>query len=328
MSFQIFTKEATNGKSFNQSLPRSSMDNNLPNTFQREFSILLQPTTLFLIFSYTIASLAVLLNAIEIKLIAKKIRKATDFEIVLLNLAIADLVNSILFVVVTVIIQNCRKGKELQYDGALYLTIVILDFSLRASMSFVAVIGIERLFAIKLPLQHRLWHLKWQRLVKYLLLTWLLDILLTVSWTIAEFLEEHKIPDKITTVDSYFTAGVFSVGIVLILVVYTWVFYLMTVRSLKLFHLENTALPINKNRTKKAMKKEKSSIGTCILVIVSFLICNLPFAIGLFQMQITMTSYIFVSLSGVLNPLIYFFKGYLEKRYAKKRLLTLASSEG
>ena len=300
------------------------MDNTSSTIFQHEFSLSLQPTTLFLAFSYTIASIAILLNGLEIKLIARKIKKATDFEIVLLNLAIADLVNSILFVVLTVITQNCTNGKELQYDNKLFLIIAILDFSLTVSMSFVAVIGIERFFAIKLPLQHRLWHLKRKRLVKYLLLTWVLGILLTVCLTIAEFLQEHKIPDKITTVDAYVTAGVFTVGIVLILVVYTWVLYLMILRSLKLFNLDNTALRINKTRTREAMKKEKSSIGTCILVVVSFLVCNLPLVIDLFQMQITMTSTILLSLSGVLNPLTYFFKGYLEKQYAKSRLLTLA----
>ena len=41
-------------------------------------------------------------------------------------------------------------------------------------------------------------------------------------------------------------------------------------------------------------------------------------------MQFTMTSTILLSVSGVLNPLTYFFKGCLEKHYAKQRLLSVS----
>ena len=52
------------------------------------------------VLSYATATFATLLNGIEIMLIVTKIKRATDFEIVLLNLATADFFNSVLFILV------------------------------------------------------------------------------------------------------------------------------------------------------------------------------------------------------------------------------------
>ena len=215
-------------------------------------------------------------------MIVRKIKRATDFEIVLFNLAIADLINSFLFVAVAVIAHHSKHGRELKYDTTLFSIIGITSFALTASVSFVAVIGIERFLAVKLPLQHRLWHTNRRRLVKYILLTWLFDVILVASLSIAEYLQEHKIPDSISAKGAYYAAGTLTFGSVIILVMYTWVLYLMIVRSLKPFHFDCKTMRINKYMIKEAMKKEKSSIGTCILVVVSFMACNLPLIVDLF----------------------------------------------
>ena len=101
--------------------------------------------------SYTVVIIAILLNSIEIKLILRKIKKATDFEIVLLNLATADLLNSILFISVTVITLHSKRAKnEILSRGFFYWLMGTLSFSVIASVSFVVAIGIERFFAIRL----------------------------------------------------------------------------------------------------------------------------------------------------------------------------------
>ena len=287
-------------------------------TVQSTFSIMLYPTVPFLALSYTTTAIAILLNSIETKLILKSIKRATDFEVLLLNLAIADLLNSGLFVSVIVVVQQSKNTNDsIRHSGSFRWLMTTLAFSVTASASFVAAIGIERFFAIKLPLQHRLWHTKRKRLVKYMLFTWLFDIILLVSFVLSDRLRLGTNPNSI----SYFVAGTLTLGAVLIVAVYTWVLHLMILRSLRLFDFDQKELRIDTKRIKEAMKKEKSSIIICILVVVSFLVCNLPMVADIFQLQITKTSVIFLIISGVLNPLIYFFKAYIEKCYAKKKLV-------
>ena len=301
----------------------SKMSNISRTTLTSEFSIRLYPTTSFLVLSYVIITTAILLNAIEIKLILRKIKRATDFEILLLNLAIADLFNSVLLVSMIVITQQSRNAKEqIRYSGSFHLIMGTLGFSVTASASFVAAIGIERFFAIKLPLQHRLWHTKRKRLVKCILFTWLFDVIIMASLSLTDYLRVRKNPNSISATVSYCVAGILTFGAVLVIVVYTWVLHMMILRSLKLFDFDHKELRIDKIRIKEAMKKEKSSIIICILVVVSFMVCNLPLVVDLFQLQITMMSAIFLKVSGALNPLIYFFKSYVERCYGKKKLVS------
>jgi len=297
------------------------MSNTTRTTIPQQFSIFLQPKTSYLVVSYTVSSIAVLLNGIEIKLILSKFKKATDFEILLLNLAIADVFNSLLFIGVTGVTHHSASIDEKRYVVLLYWLLGTMSFSLTASVSFVAAIGIERFFAIKLPLEHRLWHTSRKKLVRYILLTWLFNVIVIVAVSIGDYLREHN---TVSATVSYFVASIFTIGCVLVLVVYTWVLHLMILRSLKLFDFDQKALQINCKKIKEAMKKEKSSIVICILVVVSFMVCNIPMVVDLFQLQLTITSAIFLKFSAVDNPLIYSFKGYLEKCYARKRLLALS----
>ena len=292
-------------------------------TTQSQFSIRMYPSTPFLVLSYTVVIIAILLNSIEIKLILRKFKKATDFEIVLLNLAIADLLNSILFISVTVITQHSKKAKnKILSSGSFYWLMGTLSFSVIASVSFVAAIGIERFFAIRLPLQHRLWHTNRRRLITYILFTWLFDVILVASFSITDFLRVHKNPNSMSATVIYFVAGIVTFGTGIILAVYTWVLYLMIVRSLKLFNFDQKTIQVNSKKIKEAMMKEKSSIIICILVVASCISCNIPLVADLFQLQITMTSAHLLKVSGVLNPLIYFFKSYVERYYAKKKLFS------
>ena len=294
-------------------------------TVQQQLSIFVNPTTAFLVLSYTISVVAVLLNSIEITLILRNVKKATDFEIVLLNLSIADLINSVIFILVTALVHSSNKIEKVRFAGTFYWVSTTMAFSLTVSATFVAVIGIERFFAIKLPLQHRLWHTKRRRLVKYMLCTWLFDVIVVATFAIVDYLRQRNNPSTRSNTVSYFLAGLMTFGCALVVVLYTWVLHLMLLRSLKLFQFDKIEFQICKKRIKEAMKKEKSSIIICILVVCSFLTCNLPLIVDLFQLQFTMTSAILLKVSAVDNPLIYFFKGYLEKYYAKKRLVSLAN---
>ena len=292
---------------------------------QAQFSALLQPTKPFIALSYALIASAVLLNGLELIMIGRKIKEVTNFEIVLFNLATADFLNSILFIAVTVMTHSSTNGKELRNGDAFYWVIGILAFSVIGSVTFVAMIGLERFFAIKVPLQHRLWHTRKLKLVKYAVITWLIDVIVIASVIIIDHLVNGRSQVIISSEAIYFLAGILTLGLVLILVLYIWVLHLMLRRSLKLFDFDKKILRINPKMIKDAIKKERSSITICALVVVSFMICNIPMVIDLFQLQISMTSTILFKLSAVTNPLIYFFKGHLEKYYARQRLISFST---
>ena len=281
--------------------------------------MLLRPTIPYLSLSYTIIAIATILNSLEIRLIVRKIKTATDFEIVLLNLAIADLLNSVLFTAVLVLTQHYPNGKQMNHD-AFYWVMGILAFSVIASVSFVIIIGLERFFAIKVPLQHRLWHTSRRKLVTFTVLTWLLDVVLIAAVIMIDHFKTGRSRTLVSSRMIYFLAGLLTLGMALIFVLYTWVLYLMILRSIKLFDFDKNILRINPKMIKDAMKKERSSIIICTLVVLSFMACNIPLVVDLFQFQVTMTTAVLLNFTAVANPLIYFFKGYLEKYYAKQKL--------
>ena len=299
------------------------MSNISHNANYKHISILLEPSISFLALSYTVIAIAILLNSLEIKLIVRKIKKATDFEILLLNLAIADLFNSIMFIVLIAITDHYAKnGEPFEKRNGLHISMAILSFSITVSITFVAIIGIERFFAIKVPLQHRMWHTKRKRLVKYTILAWIFNVVLIIAIELFDALLKEK--NVIGKSDNaiYFTAGLMSFGLVLTFALYTCVIYLMLKRSLKLFAFDKKIFRVNPKRIKDAMKKEKSSIIVCILVVVSSMVCNAPVLVDLFQFQVTKTSAILLKISAITNPLIYFFKGYLERCYGKRKLVS------
>ena len=304
------------------------MSNISRNANQKQFLILLESSIPFLALSYTIITIGILLNSLEIKLIVKKIKKATDFEIVLLNLAIADLFNSIMFIVLIAVTDQYAIDREkLQQKVVIHLVTGILSFSITASLLFVMVIGIERFFAIKVPLQHRMWHTNRRRLVKYIILTWVLALVFVIIIGIMDGAIENRNSTRKSFVITYSLSGLATFGMALIFVLYGWVIYLMLMRSLKLFDFDKKLIRVNPKRIKDAMKKEKSSIIVCILVVVSFLVCNIPIIVDLFQLRVSMTSAILLKFTTVADPLIYFFKGYLERFYGKQKLVSSSSNE-
>ena len=129
-------------------------------------------------------------------------------------------------------------------------------------------------------------------------------------------------PSMVSSSMVYFLASILTFGMLLILVLYTWVLYLMILRSIKLSDFDKNILRINPKMIKDAMKKERSSIIICILVVLSFITCDVPLVVDLFQFKVTMAAAIMLKVSAVMNPLIYFFKGYLEKCFAKQKLVS------
>eukprot|EP00112_Aurelia_sp_Birch-Aquarium-sp1_P014470 Seg3125.3 transcript_id=Seg3125.3/GoldUCD/mRNA.D3Y31 product="hypothetical protein" protein_id=Seg3125.3/GoldUCD/D3Y31 len=93
-------------------------------------------------------------------------------------------------------------------------------------------------------------------------------------------------------------------------------------RATHLLNVNKVDYKLNPKIMKRAMKKEKATVIVCWIVLISFLVCNIPMIVDNFRGKISSWAVLLSNLNAVLNPLIYFFKGYIEKRQSTKRPLS------
>ena len=281
---------------------------------------LFQLTTTVIVVSYIIISVATVLNFIEIYLIARKWKQVTNFELVLLNLAVADVLNCIIYATISGVSHYVFINKLANRAEHVFWVLVVNVFSMTASTSFVIVIGVERFFAVKVPLKHRLWHTGKRKLLKCTSIVWGFDILVTAAILSINFYINGKNHLLVLGDISYYLAGYLTIGLILVSSLYIWLGHLILMRSMKLFEFDKKDFSINPKAIKHAMKKDRATILVCTLVVISLFTCNLPLIIDLYMKRITHTTSLLIKLNAIANPMIYFFKGYLEKYYGKMRL--------
>ena len=277
---------------------------------------LVTPTIAFFVFSYLAAIAAIILNIVEIHMIVKKWEKASDFEIVLLNLAVADLLSGFGFLGTTGVTTRIYVNGRQETHMMTFLGLIVL-FSVSSSMTFVIVIAGERLSAVKHPLKHRIWHSNRKNLFKACILTWFFNIfVISVAVLTDQFITGVRGSKNLT----FATGGYMTLGIAIVFVLYTWLGHLVMRRSTIFLAVDKTDLAANAKEMKRALKKERATIVACTLVVVLFLTCNIPFIVGIYQLKMGAAQSILLKLSAIVNPLIYFFKGRLEKYYAKRKI--------
>lgn len=282
-----------------------------------------EPTMAFFIISYSLTTIGLLLNFIEIHLIVRVWSHATDFELVLLNLAVADILNCLLFTAATGTSHYMFNNRATVSSKAeqLFWVLVCHTFSVIASISFVIVIGVERFFAAKLPLKHRLWHTSRRKLLMCISITWGFDIVVSATLALIKYLASGKNVMFASTDLAYFAAGLLTAGLALASVLYVWLAHLVLMRSMKLFDFDNKDFSVNKKAIKRAMMKERATVIVCALVVVVLFICDLPIIVDMYLKRLTQTTVLLLKLGSIANPIIYFFKGYFEKYYAKRTLV-------
>eukprot|EP00112_Aurelia_sp_Birch-Aquarium-sp1_P008489 Seg1936.7 transcript_id=Seg1936.7/GoldUCD/mRNA.D3Y31 product="Mas-related G-protein coupled receptor member A8" protein_id=Seg1936.7/GoldUCD/D3Y31 len=272
---------------------------------------------------FVIASLAIILNTTEIHLIRKKWKKATDFEVLLLNLGIADFLSAIGFVL-RASLGFTADIKKKQKTGVFYsfISIGILTFFCIVSTKLVTVIAIERLLAIKLPLKHRLWHISRKTMYKRIIAVWVVSlIVICLAFLSDYFIQNSKSQSVMVSLPlAYTLAAYLSLGACIIIVTYSWLQGAIFKRSEKSLNFDKKDYKMSPSTCRKAFRKEKATIIVCSLVSATFLTCNIPTIVALYRGKLNGASVILLCLNSVMNPLIYFFKGYVEKRYSKKKL--------
>ena len=282
------------------------------------------PTVTFLVFGYAIGAAVIIANALEIHIIRKKWQKITDFELILFNLAIADALTGVFYLSLTGMETYIYVQKELIKDKFLIAVYFHIIVSVIVSVNFVILIGTERMFAIKLPLQHRMFHMKRKRVCGAVASIWIITIILCA----AVIATDQKLTNEKGQVVSfgsiylgYVYGAVLSFQSVVVLVLYTAVaVYVLRHRS-RFMKLNRNTIKATKETVTKSWKKERTTLIVCVLVVTTFFICTTPYSIRMYKGESATVENLLLLSNSLINPFIYFFKMLIEKRYLRKKAL-------
>ena len=283
-----------------------------------------------IVISFIIGTMGIILNSTEFHLIRQKWKKATDFEVLLLNLGITDLLSAIGLLAMVSVDTVMYVHEASRKVGYLLVAMGIVGYFSAVSMKLVIAIGIERLFAIKLSLKRRLWHTNRKTLYKRISAAWLLAFIFNASAYLFDCLIQ-KSKGRSATISfnlAYELAVYLTLGACTVLVTYAWLSRLVINREIKILKFDTMDYKKNPKVIRKAVRKENATIIICRLVAATYLVCNIPAIVGLYRGQMDNVSVTLFNLNSVINPLIYFFKGYVEKQYAKKKLPVSSSEAG
>ena len=272
----------------------------------------------YIAITYITAILGIALNAIEINLIRKSWQKVTHFEIILLNLAVADTITGLgLLATASLCIPYLMKKIN---NDALRVCFYILIFAMCSSCCFVIMIAVERLKAIRKPFEQRARSWGKQGMFKCLTKLWILLLVCTIATSLTDWFV-YRVPGstKIGSKTQVYIVGSFLIFVSLIAcALYAWIGILMRKQRRKLGDIYDKES--NRRKFQEAKRQEVMIISVCSLIVSVFLICNIPFAINLYYLQPNITECILLQIACVFDPLVYFFKGYMERRQTKGSL--------
>lgn len=258
----------------------------------------------FNIFNVVICFLALVLNVAEAAMIVIK-RKFQPFQRILLSLSFADILVVLLYVI--------QKFYEKYYNKHIYdeeidhlIRQPIEVFSVMSSITNIIVLGIDRLIAVRYPLKHRIWMTN-KRINMYIAGAWFGSIALSVLSNINRFAEpDDKTYQAKLTADRIFAGLLFSSGLII-----TVIYALIIARVVR-----QRKIGSQMRKSGAANRSDETAVTiTCVLVVVAFSICSYPFAIDkLLNEKGPVIPIKTILLNALLDPLVYFFMGYLKRK--------------
>ncbi len=259
-----------------------------------------------------VGCLITILNLIEIAIIIKKRLNTSlkPYEKLMLSLAISDLIVALAVVAFKACDIILKDPGWLNGDN---FTLSLL-FSLSFSVDNILPITVDRFLAVKYPISHRVLMTN-RRTNAFIVIIWVLSVFTSATW--AFFVLVIKIDLKIL----FLVVSTFLVafGIVMISV---YLFIIHVAVNRKRFTggrpAQNHRQKFSSFFTDQEHKQERNILCTCCLVTLSYIACSYPFSIEVFARQggdsISFASKLILFLNSAMNPLVYFFKGFLEKR--------------
>ena len=269
--------------------------------------------TLYLTFGIS----GVVFNATEIILIIRKLRKkksATTFELFLLSLSCADLL------VAASMLTAVQGFQELLGDS--------LRFATSTSILNILAIGIDRFMVVKYPLKHRVW-VSSGRAKVLILFTWLFSLIFAVIMGILSRLDPHS-SDPVLVHESatvvYISSPIILLFGVIFVILHIYIVWKVIWKGpgMERLHTGNGSNSGSKFQRTTGSVYQRPLLITCVLVVLSYVICMFPVSIETLihagkKNRYSNTIYL-VYFNSVLDPLVYFYKSYMERKISKYTL--------
>ena len=247
-----------------------------------------------------VSTLLIIVNLIEIYLIAKRRRHITTYEALLLSLSIADFL-----VGVSTVIFTAGAGQN-------KFTIATIGspmffFTFMSSMLHLSTLTIDRAIAVAYPLRHRYWVSK-TRIVICIISLWVFSLAVTLPLALTQYVSTHK-----KTVFGYFML----VESVVMVVSYAIIIYIAVIRRRQRLQ---TSTGNRSNQQGNNMRKDLRLVLMSFTVVLSYTCLLCPFAVKTVTHRVPnyYEKLAFV-INSVMNSLVYFFWKFLEQRAARRR---------
>jgi len=253
-------------------------------------------------------------NIIELMLLLKRWKRLDRIEHILFSLCVADLTCGIfmfgqdayqLRLIVIKSVQNMSTTAAIVLDCMVVFFILVSHFHVSA-------IAVERIVAVSKPLKYSVFTTQKCKILT-ISLVWVLALLIAPALTLAQKYSSKGMAGQ------HVLASTIVAACILVFVSYMLLTYLLIKRDRVMKEL---AQP----EQKKQLRDRQATLF-CLLFGFAFLICMMPYAIGLFNAVdlfhpfqiILLTAYHFV------NPIVYFVKYFFNGR-ARRNTITANSA--
>ena len=254
-----------------------------------------------------VAAIALILGIAESILIIRMRKRWKPFDKMLLSLSFADQ----LVAIVTIIYQTmwfCKYsigGRKISQQYFVLLLLSSEDFSLL----HIAAITYDRLCAIKNPIKHKI---RAQGKLPVIMIAgiWVGVGILTITFSAIMFNDIKTFP----ALAKAYSVLILALGVCFPLA-YRYMLNSVLTRSANLHN--EPKCNIRDVLQQSECKKERAMLVTSCLVVLSYIICMYPISIEMFfckkPEEISTVTQLFLISNSILNPVVYFFKGYCDR---------------
>lgn len=259
-----------------------------------------------------IGSASLILNLAEVVIIKRGKKRLKPHDKLLLSLAVADLLIAITVIICKVINLIVNVNSRIEEET---FSIVLVS-SLKMSILCVLAITFDRFVAVRFPLKHLVWASGF-RINMAIGLIWAygISMIILTAVVIVERLMRVEVLYLATSLTSI------SVGIIMKIMYF---FIMHTSCISRTLTREGSEMVGNVGHCEmihsffsKEYSKERHMFFTCWLIFMSYIVCSYPFAIEFLwrrdAKKISQVSQILLVVDSALNPVVYFFKGYLDR---------------
>ncbi len=262
---------------------------------------------------FIIAILSTALNVFEIKTISCRPGILKAFEKLLLSLSIGDLIISSCTVIFMLLV--FAEAVDKRTSPRVFHLVLVASMGL--SYWNIIAITVDRYFAVRYPIRHNI-KMRPKFVNGVVAVIWLMAVKFTVVLGLVIYYKFHTVTYLMICAINVLLIGVMFGLIYFYLFKRTMQSRLQTIQGSS----SKTTCSITELRTEQRRRPERNLLITSSLVVATFVAANYPFAIEMLVQQrldFSFSSQLCLLLNCALDPLVYFYKGYRERKQKSRR---------